>query len=781
MKRKIMAMFLAFTMIFGSIGTVFAEGNSETKFVKDLYSSISSSFNNTVKSHMKSNKVMYYAVLDKDKKEADIFIRNNYTEMLLKDIDRIGLTNSLLSNCVVIPGENYTLDDLFVTFQVENQKAIDVVSIAKQYPREDKEDLAEKKLKEEIISKISSQLNVDADKIKVNNLIGKELNFTFQRKDYRGTKEIGTAKFKVTFHNESNMKKYKAVVREQKDGKLDTIRETEEFIATKANAKQKAMALAENYANKILKGYQKVNVTTEDKNGIEVAYYDFKEPDAPSGKISVTWRLPNDQFNNYFLEKSFENKAEYLIKNDGGYIFSMTFLYPKGTNVDNIKVPEDNDMGGTSTFAFNGWEPEVKGILNKDTVYTADIIYKGADPVKPNIEAKDNGSVEITLPRKNGSVRTIHVTYIPEGSKQAVTVVVTRDEDYKWKTTNKDIEVNEKTGKIIIPGNKVANETEVVAWTENYERKKSEAVKVKAKIPTKPEGDRISGKNRVETAIKISKDYFGSAETVIVVDASNFPDAMTASVLAKQLKAPILLTNSKKLDSRVEAEIKRLGASDVIIVGGNSSVSEAVRRELAEIDTDGVERIHGKDRYETSAKVAKEVVDKTGNLEHAVIASGEVFADALTVGPYAAREGYPILLVREKSLPKSVSDAITELDIKQVSIAGGTSSVSKGLESSLPTVYERLSGKNRYETAMDIAVNGIKKSDEIFVANGEQWMDALVIGPVGGMLNMPILLTGANSAPQSLKDYIAKAKVEKLTAVGGTNMISEKVFKELTK
>ncbi len=779
MKRKIMAMFLAFTMFFGSIGTVFAEGKN---YDEKLSEQISSTFYHTVTTHMDSEKVMYYAVLDKEKREADIFIRDNYKETLLKDIDRIGLASSLLQNCVVIPGENYTLDDLLVTFQVENQKAIDVVSIAKKHPGEEQGDLAEKELKEEIISKISSQLNVEADKIKVNDLIGKELNFTFQRKDYSWINKKGTAKFKVIFHNESNMKKYKAAFIEKKDGKLDTIIDTEEFITTKANANQKAIELAESYANKNLKGYQKVNVTTKDENGVEVACYTFKEPDAPSGNISVTWRIPKRTVYNWEFDKSFENNAKYLVKNGSGNIISMTFLYPRGTNVDNIKVPEENDMNGVGTYAFNGWEPEVKGILNKDTVYIVDTVYKGADPVKPNIEAKDNGSVEITLPRKNGSVRTIHVTYIPEGSKQAVTVVVTRDEDFKWKKTNKDITVDEKTGKIVIPGNKVADETEVVAWTENYYGgKKSEAVKVKSKIPTKPEGDRVYGKNRVETAIKISKDYFGSADTVIVVDASNFPDAMTASVLAKQYKAPILLTKSDKLDSKVKAEIERLGASDVKIVGGNSSVSEAVRRELAEIDTDGVERIHGKDRYETSAKVAKEVVDKTGKLEHAVIASGEVFADALTVGPYAAREGYPILLVREKSLPKSVSDAITALDIKQVSIAGGTSSVSKGLESSLPTVYERLSGKNRYETAMDIAVNGIKKSDEIFVANGEQWMDALVIGPVGGMLNMPILLTGANSAPKSLKDYIAKAKVEKLTAVGGTNMISERVFKELTK
>ena len=56
--------------------------------------------------------------------------------------------------------------------------------------------------------------------------------------------------------------------------------------------------------------------------------------------------------------------------------------------------------------------------------------------------------------------------------------------------------------------------------------------------------DRTKGKDRVETAIEISKKYFGKANTVIVVDKKDFPDAMTASVLSKLLKAPILLTDT---------------------------------------------------------------------------------------------------------------------------------------------------------------------------------------------------------------------------------------------
>ena len=298
--------------------------------------------------------------------------------------------------------------------------------------------------------------------------------------------------------------------------------------------------------------------------------------------------------------------------------------------------------------------------------------------------------------------------------------------------------------------------------------------------PSKPEGDRVHGKDRVETAIEISKKYFGKANTVIVVDRKDFPDAMTASVLSKLLKAPILLTDTHKLDPRVAAEIQRLGAKDVIVVGGNKSVSEAVKKELAKFDKDTVERIYGRDRYETSAQVARRVVGITGKTGHAVVASGEVFADALAVAPYASREGYPILLVRANNLPKSVKDAITELAINKVTIAGGYSTVNKSLEASLPTVAERLSGRTRYETAIDIATKKFN-TNKIFLANGEHWMDALVIGPVGGILDMPILLTQANSAPQSLKDYVAKERIQKITAIGGTSMVSDRVLNELSK
>ncbi|MDK8278955.1 cell wall-binding repeat-containing protein, partial [Peptostreptococcus anaerobius] len=459
-------------------------------------------------------------------------------------------------------------------------------------------------------------------------------------------------------------------------------------------------------------------------------------------------------------------------------------LTDKNGNTQDVPFDKLGDYGIT-TNPGNGTDMTVDGNNGKPVVLTKGDLTANTDNL---VVTKDNTTEEksekpiIDRPTEGDDKIT------GEGKPGANIVV-------KDKYGNKigEAEVNDK-GKweVPVPKDKPLKENDkiTVEQTEKGKKPNTAETTVKGKktpTPSRPSRpstpstpDRVHGKDRVETAIDISKKYFGKANTVIVVDKKDFPDAMTASVLSKLLKAPILLTDTNKLDPRVAAEIQRLGAKDVIVVGGNKSVSEAVKKELAKFDKDTVERIYGRDRYETSAQVARRVVGITGKLGHAVVASGQVFADALTVAPYASREGYPILLVRANNLPKSVKDAITELAINKVTIAGGYTTVNKSLEASLPTVAERLSGRTRYETAIDIATKKFN-TNKIFLANGEHWMDALVIGPVGGILDMPILLTQANSAPQSLKDYIAKERIQKITAIGGRTMVSDRVLNELSK
>lgn len=306
------------------------------------------------------------------------------------------------------------------------------------------------------------------------------------------------------------------------------------------------------------------------------------------------------------------------------------------------------------------------------------------------------------------------------------------------------------------------------------------------KVNKKPGGSdpgRIDGNDRTDTAIKISKNTYDKAKTAIIVRKDLFPDSMTASVLSRLKEAPILLNPTDRLDSRVRDEIKRLGVEEVIIVGGQNSISERVREDLKAFDKDSnVERIAGLDRYETSEKVARRVVGITGKKHIGVVASGQVFPDALSVGTFASRDGYPILLVKKDILPIQVERAIKDLEINSVYIAGGTNTISKATEAKLPRVEERMAGKDRYETSVAIARSKFRGSKEAFIASGEEFADALVISPISGKHNKPTLLVSRNKNNNVVvKNYIKNTGITKITAIGGEKYIPSSILESLIK
>ncbi|MBS5966309.1 MAG: S8 family serine peptidase, partial [Finegoldia magna] len=221
---------------------------------------------------------------------------------------------------------------------------------------------------------------------------------------------------------------------------------------------------------------------------------------------------------------------------------------------------------------------------------------------------------------------------------------------------------------------------------------------------------RVAGVDRINTAVEVSKKYYNSADTVIIANYEKFADSLSASALSKALKAPILLVQKDQLDTVVAQEINRLGAKNVVVIGGNHSVDKA-KDSLAKYN---VQTIAGSDRYETSAKIAQEIIKRTGTTQ-AVIASGETFADALTVAPLANKNNMPILLVQPNNIPKATQEVLKQ--INKVIIVGGEKTISKEVENKLPNPT-RIAGANRYETAKKIYEYDFKDRKEVNIANG---------------------------------------------------------------
>ena len=280
---------------------------------------------------------------------------------------------------------------------------------------------------------------------------------------------------------------------------------------------------------------------------------------------------------------------------------------------------------------------------------------------------------------------------------------------------------------------------------------------------------RVAGADRIQTSVEVSKKYYESAETVIIANYEQFADSLSASALSKALKAPILLVKKDQLDSVVAQEIKRLGAKNVIVIGGEKSIDKT-KDSLSQYN---VRTIAGSDRYETSAKIAQEIIKLTGT-KKAVIASGEVFADALTVAPLANKNNMPILLVQPNNIPKATQEVLKQ--IEEVIIVGGEKTISKEVENKLPNPT-RIAGANRYETAKKIYEYGFKDRVEVNIANGTVPADSLVIGSI----DCPILLAEANEIPEATKQAFQESKFEKVNVFGGENSISESVVKELIK
>ena len=82
-------------------------------------------------------------------------------------------------------------------------------------------------------------------------------------------------------------------------------------------------------------------------------------------------------------------------------------------------------------------------------------------PAKPTVEAKDNGSVEVTPPA-DADTQSVEVNYTDEAGTPK-TATLTKGEDGNWTSNNPDVAVDPATGKATIPADKVKDGSPVTA------------------------------------------------------------------------------------------------------------------------------------------------------------------------------------------------------------------------------------------------------------------------------------------------------------------------------
>ena len=205
------------------------------------------------------------------------------------------------------------------------------------------------------------------------------------------------------------------------------------------------------------------------------------------------------------------------------------------------------------------------------------------------------------------------------------------------------------------------------------------------------------------------------------------------------------------------------------------------------IEETEVARIFGKDRYETSYKVADVLKDELGieKFEAVVVATGKEFADALAGSYLAVEKNAPILLTNGNddnvaALHKYIADNVAEGG--KVYILGGEAAVPASVEEIDNYKVVRLFGDSRYDTNLAILEEAGITGDSIIVATGKTFADSLSASAA----KLPILLVKPDAALNDAQKvvltgmkniYIAGGE----GAVGASYETELKAFGEVTR
>lgn len=298
--------------------------------------------------------------------------------------------------------------------------------------------------------------------------------------------------------------------------------------------------------------------------------------------------------------------------------------------------------------------------------------------------------------------------------------------------------------------------------------------------------ERISGSNRYATAAAVSQTaYPNGAQNVVLANAQTYADALCGSPLAKALKAPILLNPTDILVKETEAEIDRLGAKTVYILGGTGVIDETVEEKLKDKKLNVI-RIAGEDRYGTCAQAAETLQKIAGKPSlTAFFVSAKDFPDALSVSSIAAVKDSPIFYVDESGkLDDSVKDYLANCGRKLgfAYIIGGSGAIGDDIFEEVKPYFNesgRYGGSNRYETntRINTAFNTFFKGKDIYLATGKNFPDALAGGVLAAQNGSPLMLADGEVSTKQveyLKTFgVTLEKGNKMIAFGGEAVVPE--------
>ena len=265
---------------------------------------------------------------------------------------------------------------------------------------------------------------------------------------------------------------------------------------------------------------------------------------------------------------------------------------------------------------------------------------------------------------------------------------------------------------------------------------------------------RLAGPGRIETAIEAARrGWPDGAGHVVLASSTAYAEVLPASVLAARHGAPLLLAGSTGLSGTIDAELDRLGATAVTVVGSvPTSVDGALASQGMQVNRLGT----AGNVKATSVAVAHAVGGSAGT---AVLVNDGTFVDGISAAALAAGRHWPVLLTSQSYVYQESVDTWRALGIHTIYLVGGPVVIGDNIRDWLVSQglsVHRLAGANRYGTSAAVAgANeslGGRSVATLLFATGRNYPDALASGALAARLSAQLVLVdgaGQDSATAS--------------------------------
>lgn len=257
--------------------------------------------------------------------------------------------------------------------------------------------------------------------------------------------------------------------------------------------------------------------------------------------------------------------------------------------------------------------------------------------------------------------------------------------------------------------------------------------------------ERFDGENRYKTSLETANTV--DSKEVVFTSGKNFADALSSTNIANRGAKLILVED--------DMDVKPLlgGIEKVVIVGGENALSKDFEDNVRKY-VPNVERLDGKDRYETNLKTLQYCEYKDVG-----VADGRNYPDALASTGFLKEKNQGLMLVdggKTYTIPSGMNVNYT---------FGGAVRHDRG---------EVIKGADRYDTAIEIAKQSSYKN--MALVSGNNFADALSATNIVNSKGAYIMLL-PNSMKSELKEF--NGKIDNIYVVGGANSISDKEARDI--